>query len=267
VYTLGRPVGFGSYGEAKLSSDVLILTEDGITTLQAALNNDVVAANITITDKIKPTLAGYIRRFSAGQSWQLMIAPGLNKLVLNVPSVPAVQFVMNTISKSWCKYEGLDTSFYEYIGGKLYGAIGTSVYEADVPGINDLLPYLDGPGVPITAALKTAYLRTQNSQYKMVKPILDATGEVGISIGVGVDFQDPAIFPVNLTLSASSAGIWGVSLWDVGLWGGGAISYRQWMSVCGVGQGVSLGLTVVSDNEAVNFSQWSMILEQSTSVW
>lgn len=144
-YKIGSPVANGSSMDGgrficRLGDDTLVLTVNGIVSLQAALQNDVVAENRTITDKIINSIINNTTLYHDNFGWQLVLFPDNHKLIVNVPQsslTDSVQYVMNTITGAWCRFTGWATTAFAYFNNELYGIIGKRVYKLDVPLQND----------------------------------------------------------------------------------------------------------------------------------
>ena len=121
TFRIGRPIGRRC--AIKAGADVLILTTDGAFPLSKALLTDRSQMQAAVTDKITNLITSDIAQYSSNFGWQPIIHPTGNKMIINVPSVEdslSHQYVMNTITGAWCKFEGWNAFCWELSGDKLY---------------------------------------------------------------------------------------------------------------------------------------------------
>ena len=152
-YQAGRPIANGTDMDgsrfiAQFAADMILVTVDGFTTLQGALNNDVVAQERQISRKIVNMVKRDTSQYRHIFGWQILLAPRNTKLLINVPTGSSYyQYVMNTVTGAWCRFTGLEVSAWAYFDDNLYGVIGdassggsgngSSVYTLDVDGDQD----------------------------------------------------------------------------------------------------------------------------------
>jgi len=224
-YRVGRPIANGSDKQGgrwlcKYSSDIVGITADGFTTLQAALNADVVAQQRTINDKIVNTVTQAVTTHADKFGWQIILAPMQNKLIINVPTselLESYQYVMNTITGAWTKFTGWNATCFKYHDDKIYCIIGTSVYQVDIEALNDFYP-ADGSnhGTVIEAYCKTAFIyfggRNYVKMYKMARPLLYSTTDVSPIFNINVNLIDEPISG-EVVLYEGDPTYWDISEW------------------------------------------------------
>jgi hypothetical protein len=154
VYRVGRPVANGTANDGsrficKVGADMVAITVDGFTTLQSALNNDVVAQDKNINKKIINSVTRDTAQYKQNFGWQIVLAPNNNKLLINVPTGGGeyYQYVMNTITGAWCRFTGLNASCWAYWDDQLWSVmgssdignpvVGSSVYKMDVKSVSN----------------------------------------------------------------------------------------------------------------------------------
>jgi hypothetical protein len=280
-YRIGRPIANGSDHQggrwlAKYSSDIVGITADGFTTLQAALNADVVAQQRTINDKIINTVTDAVSSHAAKFGWQIILCPMQNKLIINVPTTElseSYQFVMNTITGAWCKFTGWNATCFAYHDDSIYAIIGTKVYEMDVSELNDFVP-ADGSthGSLIEAYTKTAYIyfggRESVKMFQMARPLLYTSGEIAPTFNINVNLIDEPITG-TITLSSSNPTYWDVAEWAtdngvgdgplVGIWPPENVPYQDWSTVNGLGYSAALKMIVQANNQKVQWDGWEIM--------
>jgi hypothetical protein len=152
--------------------------------------------------------------------------------LVNIPvsqDVLSYQFVMNTITKKWCRFTGWNASCWADLNGLLYFAGGTTVYQAWT-GTTD-------SNTPITGTCLQAYSSlgfNLQKEVALVRPNIGLAGAAQISLALDADFKTfdgETLFSYS---PASSGAIWDASLWGVGLWDGGyALFEPKWTTVPG----------------------------------
>lgn len=271
-YRIGRPIanGIDNRGSrflCKLSSQVVALTADGFVNIQDAINSDVQAQRLTISDKIVNSVSKDVTRYKSNFGWQIMLMPIGNKLFINVPSTQGLashQWVMNTITGAWCKYTGWNATCFLYWQDNLYAIIGQNIYRMEVEQSNDFAT-ASGTGTPIRAELESAYQyfggRGAQKGYKMVRPLFFGSADVQPSAALNVDFKSVAtLSAANATASTNSK--WGIAKWGIGKWGAGSTYSQVWRSVNGVGYCASLRMSLTCNQMTCSFQAWDIIYEK-----
>lgn len=230
VWQIGAPVGTRCF--LKYAGDLLLITQDGIYPMSGALQSSRVQPQVALSNKIQYAVSQAVDSYGANFGWELFYFPGQNQLWCNVPvsSTERNQYVMNTISLSWCRYTGWDFNTFAlmndiaYAGGADYVAVAWSSNADDGTGINgDALQafnYFNTPGI--------------QKRYTLMRPIFLSNGAPSIyaSLNIEYDIQQPT---ATLAVTPVTYGTWGTSLWDAGIWGAGLTPTKYWQGVTGVG--------------------------------
>jgi hypothetical protein len=262
VYTIGQPIGRRCF--AQLGGDLLIITTDGVipcSKLSQAKENKAVA----ITDNIQAAMADAVLLYGSRFGWEATLYPAGTMMLLNVPinSELQQQFVMNTVTKKWCRFRplganpGWPANCFEVFNGELYfGGLGvvrkawTGTADAGVAVEGDLLPAFNSFGTP-----------AQKKHFKRVRPIIGwDSNPAEILIGIDVDFIQGT--PTSsLALTPSSAGTWDSGTWDSSVWGGDILLNKEWYGVNGSGFAASLHMRVKSAQAQVRLAAISYLFE------
>jgi hypothetical protein len=124
----------------KYQGDLLVITEDGLVPLSAALQSSRLNPRVTLTDKIQSAVSEAVAAHGSNFGWQALPYPKGYQLYLNVPvtsNTQVEQYVMNTITKQWCKFQGWNANVWETFNHTLFfGGESTGV-----------APYTDTAGV------------------------------------------------------------------------------------------------------------------------
>lgn len=230
LYSVGAPIGYRCY--VKYKGDLLIITQDGVTPMAQQLQSSRLDPRVNITDKIQFAVSTAISTYSANFGWQLLPFPKENMLFLNVPFVEGSsqqQYVMNTITGSWCNFTGWEAACWELFGDNPYfggnGYVGRAWY-----GTSD-------NGSAITAnALQSFQDYGYNGQKaaNLIRYHLFADKSPNVSGNVNVDY-DLSDYTSPLSSVLASGGVWDSGLWDAAAWSGDLLPTADWQGCTGIG--------------------------------
>ena len=135
------------------------------------------------------------------------------------------QYVMNTITKAWCRFTNWDAETFAILNGQLYFSDATAVYKA-WSGTSDA-------GSNIIAYGKTAFSYFNDmgveKRFSMFRPVLAANGSLSFLTDIDIDFSDTEIAG-EATYTVISGGQWDVSNWDEAYWAAGMEVLKEWTS-------------------------------------
>jgi hypothetical protein len=231
VWDIGAPVGRRAL--YKYAGDMLFISQDGVVPLSGALQSSRVQPRVAITDKIQYAISEAVTNYASNFGWQLMYVPTINQLWLNVPVQEGQnqqQFVMNTITGSWCNYTGWNANCMEmykdepYFGGNGYVAHAYN-------GLSDDVNNITGTGLQAFTNFNSAGTL---KRFTMSRPIFRTDGQPSIYAGVNIDFNTE-VPTTSLTYTPSSYASWDSAVWDASSWGGGLSILQNWQGLSGVG--------------------------------
>ena len=219
TYFIGKPIGRRCM--TKLGGDVLVLTENGIVKMSAALNGVVDDRAFYISDKIRNRLTSYIRSYGTVFGWEMIVYSKENALILNIPTVEdstSLQMVMNVSTGAWCEFTVWDSGTYGILNSQLYFSELTKTYVA-WSGTTDR-------GTAITCYAQTANFSVGSKEKKQVKVITingqAASSSTPISIGLFLDgvsanYASTSTFPagtasVNFSAFGGTGSYVGISI-------------------------------------------------------
>lgn len=256
VYRIGSPVGDRPL--VKYAGDLLIICQDGVYPLSAALQSTRLDQTQAITDKIRAAVSLATGTYSTNYGWCIMPYPKENAVILNVPTSSTVshQYVMNSLTGAWARFTGWDAASMVVFNDDLYfGGIST-VYKAWY-GKSD-------NGTAILTDAKQAFTDfgapARRKHFKMVKPYIGTNATVAPGITLNIDYADKKVVGTGAAVPVSS-GVWGVSLWGVGLWGGGLQTLKKWMKVQGVGYTASMRMATNTLNADARWYSTDYVFE------
>lgn len=255
-WDVGAPIGRRCF--AKLAGDLLLISQDGVLPLSRALQSSRVNPRVALTDRIQLAMTQAAQLYETVFGWQVQLYPEANMLLLNVPNSTSVseQYVMNTLTGAWCRFQGWNAACWEWHNGDIYYGTESKVVKAWA-GLSDM-------STNIVADCQSAFNYFNSRRQKrwtLARPIVASTGTPPLSIGINVDFQDSAPLGV-VTANASTASVWGTGVWDTAVWGGGQAIYRSWQGLRGVGFAASTRLKYAGTGYEVSWISTDYVFEQ-----
>ncbi len=135
------------------------------------------------------------------------------------------QYVMNTITKAWCRFTEWPAEDFAVFNGELYFCAGGAVYKAWTGTSDD--------GNTIVAEAKTAFSNFgkpgRTKKFKRMRPVLAANGPFSFLTGLDVDFQDDDIAG-TATYTPTSSSLWDASNWGDAYWMEVSKVLKEWTS-------------------------------------
>jgi len=246
----------------KWGGDLLLLTQDGLVPMSAALQSSRLDPRINLTDKIFYAVSQAATNFYAEFGWQINYFASENMLILNIPvGTGYEQYVMHTITKSWARFTGINAICWEVAAdNKIY--FGGNGFVAQFYSENS------DAGSNIVANAQQAYSyfdsRGQLKRFTLVRPILQTNyGLPTVLCGISTDFDTiPLTNQIAFNPSTLDAGIWDTALWDNANWGGNLVITRLWQGVNGLGFSGSINLNVASQGIEFHWASTDYVMEK-----
>lgn len=254
VYDVGKPIGnrpFIDYG-----GDLLYLCSNGLLPLSKLTQSVIIDRSQETSFKIDGAFLDSTSQFSANYGWQSFIYKEANFLLVNIPAQTdtiSYQYVMNTITKSWCRFLGWNASCFATLGGKLYFGGGKQVFQAWT-GTSD-------SGNPITAVCAQAYNALGNQRQKhvqMARPNFAISQSAVITMAFDADYKAFGGQTSLLYNSLVGTTVWDASLWNVAIWDPGLQPVApKWTTIpCDLGYKHSFRLQITTSTAGF---QWNSI--------
>lgn len=224
VYTIAKPIGRRSF--FKYEGDLIVITQAGVYPMSVALqSNDKRAA---LTNKIEDAFNVAARSYNSNFGWEGIYFPLRSALIFNIPVQETgehKQYVMNTITKSWCEFDSWNAECFVEYNNELYIGLNQVVYKAWT-GYTDISSDIVGIG-----RTSFNYLNGSTSQKRvtMFRPVLRANGNIEYLTGMDVDFEETPITDLS-SFTAISGGLWDSAVWDTSYWGTGLEVVKDWKS-------------------------------------
>ena len=246
----------------KYAGDLLLLTQDGLVPLAAAIQSTRLDPRVNLTDKIYFAVSQAATLYNSLFGWQINYFASANMLILSIPTSTGMeQFVMHTITKAWGRFTGIEAYCWEASGNaNMYfgtdGAVGL-FYD----GYSD-----NGSNITATAQQAYSYFESagQLKRFMLVRPILQSTGGVpNVVCGLSVDFDTQSqLGQVQFNPTTLSDGVWDTSRWDQANWAGGLITTKIWQGVTGLGFAGSINLNVASRGIELHWASTDYVMER-----
>lgn len=226
IYRIGKPIGRKC--TLNVGPDLVILTQNGAFPLTTILNDFGIDYTKALSNKIESVFNDSARQYQDNFGWMAVSYPNQSAVLVNVPVAEDgthYQYVMNTITRSWCRFIGWDAEDFAVFNSELYYCQGTKVVQAWT-GTGD-------NGVNIDAYGKTAFSyfgkQTQLKFFKLFRPVLRVNGSLSFLIDIDVDFGDSAINGIA-SYAVTSGAKWGISKWGIHLWAAGLQLVKEWQT-------------------------------------
>jgi hypothetical protein len=246
----------------KFGGDLLLLTQDGLVPMSAALQSSRLDPRINLTDKIFYAVSQAATQYYALFGWQINFFASENMLILNIPNGTNYdQYVMHTITKSWAKFTGINALCWEVSGDN-------KIYFGSTGFVGDFYTQSSDAGANIVATAQQAYSyfdsRGQNKRFTLVRPILQTdNGLPTVLCGISTDFDTvPLTTQIAFNPNIVNTGIWDVSEWDEANWGGGLAVTKFWQGVNGIGFAASINLNVASQGIEFHWASTDYVMEK-----
>lgn len=226
VYKIGKPLGRRCL--SKIAGDLLIINENGVFPMSASVQSESIDYKLAISFKIENAFNVASRSYGANFGWKAQLYPNQSALVVNIPIAEDgrhEQYVMNTITKSWCKFKGWNAEDFAVFNGELYFCSGTKVTKAWT-GVSD-----NGANIVYYAKCAFSYFgdTVHVKKYKLFKPVLAVNGSLSFLTDIDVDFGDKPITG-SASYTVVSGGVWDTAVWDADFWAAGLEVIQQWTS-------------------------------------
>ncbi len=117
----GFPVG--RRVATQFGGDMLLLTVQGVLSLQKLVSGQLVSPDVYETRNIRPAIVAAMAAQKNSQGWELNIHPQGNFLWVNTPGIPGQpqeQYAMPFATKGWSRLQGLDALCSAVWGGDFY---------------------------------------------------------------------------------------------------------------------------------------------------
>jgi hypothetical protein len=261
VWQVGSPVSRRCV--AKYGGDLLILTLDGLLPMASALQSSRLDPQVALSDKIQGAFAAATRQYQANFGWGILYNPLNNALIVNIPVTTGQQqqFVMNNITKAWCRFTGWAANSWALLDDTPYFG-GTGVV-ARAWTTDATTGYSDNTNNIATRALQAFnYFETRGviKYFTRGRPTIYSNGQPSIGIGVNVDFQI-ADTSAPLAFSPTAYGLWDSGVWDTSLWGSDTVVTNNFVGLQGIGYCAGLAFNSASKGLTLEWASTDVVYQ------
>jgi hypothetical protein len=260
IWKMGAPVAQRCM--FKWAGDLLVLTYDGLTLMSQALSSDRTNEAMALSDKIQSAIGVASESYGGSNNgWQIFYSPKHDALWVNIPISAAgqEQYVMNTITRSWCRFQGWRAFCWELYNDDPYFGAGGYVAKAW-----DTNTYSDD-GANITTKTLQAFnhfeARGIFKTFTRAKPTFFSSGSPTFQVGINVDYNISDT-TAPLTASAVSKSLWGTAIWNDATWYGSQQVISPWVGIVGMGSTGAIQVKTASNGIPVQWASTEVLYQQ-----
>ena len=262
VWDIGSPVG--ARAMLKWGGDLLVLTYAGLMPFAASLQSSRLDPRVALSDKIQGAITAATTQYGGSHAdvgWQIFITSKYNAVWINVPVADGQQqqYVMNTITKSWCQFMGWAAYCWETLGEEPYFGSDGYIGHAWDDG------YVDNTSNITTTTLQAFnYLgaRGVKKYFTRARPSIFTNGTPTISVNMNIDF-DTSDTTAPVTFTASAYGVWdaATSTWDTALWGTDLTIQNTWLGITGIGYCGAVQMKTASSGVQIQWASTDVVYQ------
>ena len=246
----------------KWGGDLLLLTQDGLVPMSAALQSSRLDPRINLTDKIFFAVSQAATTNYNEFGWQINYFASENMLILNIPSPTGIeQYVMHTITKSWARFTGIEAYCWEV-------SADNKIFFGSTDYVGEFYTQNSDNGNNIIGNAQQAYSyfesRGQLKRFTLVRPIFQTdNGIPTVLCGISTDFDTTQLTnQIAFNPASIVVGTWDAGIWDQSTWGGGPITTKYWQGVTGTGFAASININVASQNIDFHWASTDYVMER-----
>ena len=261
VWKLGSPIS--KRAMLKYGGDLLILTYDGLMPMAQSLQSSRLDPRVALSNKIQGAITAATTSYGgshAAVGWQVFYNAKRNAVWINVPVLEGLQqqqYVMNTITTSWCQFIGWEANVWETFGDDPYfgsnGFVGKA-WDSTYADNNTNI------AANVLQAFNYLGSRGVKKYFTRARPSIFTNGNPAISVGINVDF-DIQNNATPLSYSASAMGLWDAGLWDEAVWGDDLQITNNWQGVTGLGYCGAVLLTSASTGLEIEWASTDVVYQ------
>lgn len=260
VYELGKPLGRRC--AVKYGGDLVILTQNGAFPMAAAVQSAAIDYKLALSFKIEKAFNDASRTYGSNFGWCATVFPAQSALIVNVPiseDGEHQQYVMNTITKSWCRFTEWDAEDFAVFNNELYFTTAQKVVKAWT-GMIDGADNIEAYG---KQAFSYFGKQTQSKRVNLFRPVLAVNGNVTFLTDVDLDFQDTEING-SATYSVTSGALFDVDNWDEAYWAAGLEVVKNWTSPnANIGYAISGKIKISTNSLTIQWIANDMVYEDA----
>ncbi len=273
VFFAGAPIGEKAFVE--FGGDVFINTTYGVVPLTKVLAGVMSTSpnEQAISKRINKTLNRIILSKKYIRNWELHNVPVLQAVTILIPPFgenPAIQFVMNSITGAWTRFDLPANCGIVASGDFYFGGTDGTVYRYGGGNYMDGV-LLDGTGgEPVECSLFSAYNYmgdpTTLKHWKLIRPVFQSDQPPSYLIKLNTDFDISALAGAPLPPAEQQINpLWDVAIWDQAFWSSTYTVFRPWLGVSALGFCCAL-LLKSSTNDRVSLVAVEFVYESGGAI-
>ena len=260
IWALGAPVSQRCL--YKWAGDLLMLTYDGLVPMSEAMRADRTNSAAALSDKIQGAISTATEKYGGSTNgWQIFYSPKNDALWINVPisSAGQEQYVMNTITNSWCRFQGWKAFCWELFNNDPYfGGNGFVAKAWDTDKYSD-----DGANITTKTLQAFNHFEARGifKTFTRAKPTFFSPGSPTIQVGINVDYN---VSDTTAPLSAPpvSKSLWNTAVWDDSTWYGDEQVISPWVGLTGQGSCGAIQVKTASNGISLQWASTSVLYQQ-----
>jgi hypothetical protein len=260
VWIVGAPIGTRSL--MKYGGDLLVLTLDGLIPMASALQSSRLDPNIALSDKIQGAFAAAAAAYRDNFGWCMLYNPKNNALIVNVPVREGAQeqFVMNNITKAWCRFTNWNAFHFGLLDDTPYFGAATFVAKAWTTGSTGYIDDTSNINGKILQAFNYFETRGVKKIFTRARPSIFSNGTPSVRVGINVDFNiSDNVAPISFSTPLTA--LWDSALWDTAVWGSDLEIQNNWQGVTGVGYCGSIQFQSSSNKLAIQWASTDVVYQ------
>jgi hypothetical protein len=187
----------------------------------------------------------------------MLYVPEFNQLYVNVPNpLGSEQFVMNTITKAWCRFTGYNAKCFAVFNLLPFFGISTGVNRGYYNHYDNYDTTTSrGDFVTGRAVQAFSYYDSPGKQkhFRMARPVFIAGNAPSVAINLTPDYEydddDIVLPPLS---GAGTVYVWDTAVWDASYWGGSLTTYKRWYTINPIGFCASTAMILANNAQ----TQW-----------
>lgn len=227
VFDVAPPLGKRCF--LKFGGDLVYISKNGLFPLSKALQSASISRLSTLSSKIDRSFINAAQSGAGSTGWCGVVLPEKGLLLINVPASTdtTAQYVMNTVTNSWCKFTGWGA----------VTALGIFQSELYFTYPNAVAKGLSGQtdnGAAITCPAQQAYSTlgqaTSVKHVKLVRPVFGIQESIVCSIGIATDFAEAQSLSQIQLAGTGTEAFWddSAATWDDVEWTSGGQTILPW---------------------------------------
>ncbi|NDC10136.1 MAG: hypothetical protein EBZ75_12510 [Oxalobacteraceae bacterium] len=260
VWIVGAPIGTRSL--MKYGGDLLVLTLDGLIPMASALQSSRLDPNIALSDKIQGAFATAAAAYKDNFGWCMLYNPKNNALIVNVPVREGAQeqFVMNNITKAWCRFTNWNAFHFGLLDDTPYFGAANFVAKAWTVGSTGYIDDTSNINGKILQAFNYFETRGVKKIFTRARPSIFSNGTPSVRVGINVDFNiSDNVAPISFSTPLTA--LWDSALWNTAVWGSDLEIQNNWQGVTGVGYCGSIQFQSSSNKLAIQWASTDVVYQ------